>query len=455
MKHAAPILATLFGLMWLSPLLAQFNPQAIAPMMDYREAHALAPVANGMLAVGGFDGGATTAACEWYDPASDVWNSVASLPEPRQDATAHGVADAVFVVGGWNGGSTNFDDILRYDAASDTWSVVATLSHGRSGHRSVATSDGILICGGYDGSADLASCDLFNTTTYAVTPVADMGTARSSFAMVHFSHNGAALTLVAGGFNPNEGFQLDGCEIFDGSAWTAAADLPWAVDNLAGTVTYGGATPVVSGGRIFNGADNLFEGIAQGALYDAATDTWAAFDTQGPHSYHGMASSTSPSSHIWVSGGADETGNGVTTTFTYAEAGMLESMAPVIPFESVTDPMECAGRFRAAVASEGEWLYVTGGDESFVGTGYRVNLGLPSGINYAPAPAAVRVFPNPSVGRSVLIGAGAATTWQLMDQQGRCVMTGSGPELDLSACSVGTYTLVTNDGRNVTVIRQR
>ena len=69
--------------------------------------------------------------------------------------------------------------------------------------------------------------------------------------------------------------------------------------------------------------------------------------------------------------------------------------------------------------------------------------------------AAVRAFPNPSVGRSVLIGVGAATTWQLMDQQGRYVLTGSGPELDLSACSVGTYTLVTNDGRNVTVIRQR
>ena len=105
-----------------------------------------------------------------------------------------------------------------------------------------------------------------------------------------------------------------------------------------------------------------------------------------------MASSTSPSSHIWISGGADETGNGVTTTFTYAETGILESMAPVIPFESITDPMECAGRFRAAVASEGEWLYVTGGDESFVGTGYRVNLGLPGGITHAPAPAAGCVY---------------------------------------------------------------
>lgn len=448
--HLAAALASL----WFAPVLAQFNPQAIAPMMDYREAHAMAPVANGMLAIGGFDGSATTGTCEWYDTSADVWNSTASLPEPRQDATAHGVNGAVFVIGGWNGESSNFDDIVRYDSASDTWTTAAAMTHGRSGHRSVMTAAGILICGGYDGSADLASCDLFNTTTYEVTPVADMGTARSSFAMVHFSHNGEALTLVAGGFNPNKGFQLDGCEIFDGTSWTAAADLPWAVDNLAGTVTYGGATPIVSGGRIFNGADNLFEGIAQGALYDAATDTWAAFDTEGPHSYHGMASSTSPSSHIWITGGADETGNGITTTFAYAEAGILESMAPVMPFESVTDPMECAGRYKAAVASEGDWLYVTGGDESFVGTGYRVNVGLSSGITNAPA-TALRAFPNPSVGHSVLIGVGAATTWQLMDQQGRCVLTGSGPELDLSTCSGGTYTLVANDGRTVTVIRQR
>ena len=454
MKHATPILAALFGLMWLSPLSAQFNPMAIAPMMEYREAHALAPVANGMLAVGGFDGSTTTAACEWYDPASDVWTSVASLPEPRQDATAHGAADAVFVIGGWNGGSTNYDDILRYDAAGDTWSAVATLSHGRSGHRSVVTPDGILICGGYDGSADLASCDLFNTTTYDVTPVADMATARSSFAMMHYEQEGNEYTLVAGGFNPAEGFQLASCEVFDGTDWAAAADLPWAVDNLAGTVTYGGIAPIVSGGRIFNGAANLFEGIDQGALYDAGMDAWSVFDLQAPHSYHGMASSESPSSHIWITGGAHETGNGVTTTFSYAEEGILESMAPVIPFTSITDPMECAGRFRAASASNGEWLYVTGGDESYIGTGYKINLGISNGLSTAPAATNLSAFPNPCVGRSVLIGADVSTHWEVYDKSGRCVLAGTGPELELSMVSAGAYALRTADGRTVNLIRK-
>ena len=100
MKQLFVLLAAALAMMCFAPVYAQFNPLVIAPMMEYREAHALAPVANGMLAVGGFDGSTTTAACEWYDPTSDVWTGVASLPEPRQDATAHSVADAVFVIGG-------------------------------------------------------------------------------------------------------------------------------------------------------------------------------------------------------------------------------------------------------------------------------------------------------------------------------------------------------------------
>lgn len=454
MKQLFALFAAALAMMWFAPVLAQFNPLAIAPMMDYREAHALAPVANGMLAIGGFDGSATTGTCEWYDPSADVWNSVASLPEPRQDATAHGVNGAVFVIGGWNGGITNYDDIVRYDSASDAWTTVATMTHGRSGHRSVMTSAGILICGGYDGSSDLASCDLFNTATYEVTPVADITTARSSFAMMHYGQEGNEFTLVAGGFNPAEGFQLASCEIFDGTDWTSAADLPWAVDNLAGTVTYGGIMPIVSGGRIFNGAANLFEGIAQGALYDAGMDTWSVFDLQAPHSYHGMASSESPSSHIWITGGAHETGNGVTTTFSYAEEGNLESMAPVIPFTSITDPMECAGRFRAASASNGEWLYVTGGDESYIGTGYKINLGISNGLSATPASATLSAFPNPCVGRAVLIGADASTHWEVYDKSGCRVLAGTGPELELSMVSAGAYTLRTADGRTVNLIRK-
>ena len=434
-------------------LRAQLVPTAIAPMMDYREAHALVPVLGGMLAIGGFDGGATTASCEWYDPAVDAWSSVASLPEPRQDATAHATADGVFVIGGWNGAATNFDDILRYDAELDNWSVVATMGHGRSGHRSVVTPEGILICGGYDGSSDLSSCDVFDAYSYEIMPVAAMGTARSSFAMMHFTQAGTPMTLVAGGFNPNEGFQLASCELFDGEAWVAAADLPWGVDNLAGAVMAGGMTPVVAGGRVFNGSANLFEGIAQGAVYDAGSDAWVAFDLAGPHSYHGMA--TGPESRVWISGGVNETGSGVSTTFTFAELGQLDATSPASAFASVVEPEVCAGRFRAAVATDENGLVVTGGDASLIGTGYRVDLGSSTDVIDAPRPADLSVFPNPCAGRSVLMGVDAVQSWRVFDGNGGLVLEGQGPELDVSGMANGRYSVIASDGRTVSLMLLR
>lgn len=439
-------LLTVGSLFFSLSLSAQFVPTPIAPMMDYRQAHAMAPVMGGMLAIGGFDGGATTASCEWYDPATDVWTSVSSLPEPRQDATAHATASGVYVIGGWNGGATNFNDILRYDEAADEWAVVANMSEGRSGHASVVTPDGILICGGYDGSSDLASCDLFDPNSYDVTPVADMGMARSSFAMMHFNHEGIPHTLVAGGFNPDAGFQLASCELFDGTAWGAAADLPWGVDNLAGAV-FDGASPVVAGGRVYNGAANLFEGIAQGAVYDAGSDAWAVFDLAAPHSYHGMA--VTPDSRVWISGGVNETGSGVSTTHTFAEQGQLG----VAPFASVMEPAECAGRFRAAVADDGEWLVVTGGDASSIGTGYRVALGGASAVSEGGA-SDLTVFPNPAVGRTVLMGVGPATLWTAFDANGRPVLEGRGPEVDLTGFADGRYTVVLSDGQTAAIILQ-
>lgn len=405
--------------------------------------------ADGVLVIGGFDGGATTTACEAYDAAVDVWESIASLPEPRQDATAHAVSEGVFVIGGWDGAATNYDDILWYDAAADAWHVVATMSEARSGHNSVVTPDGILICGGYDGSSDLASCDLFDPVSYAITPAPAMGTARSSFALMHFNHEGTALTLVAGGFNPAAGFQLAACELFDGEAWVAVADLPWGVDNLAGTVM-GGDSPVVAGGRVFNGAENLFEGIDQGAVYEVSSDAWGVFDLASAHSYHGIAAG--PGNRLWVSGGVDQTGSGVTTTYSVAEQGQLD---PDLPFASASALAECAGRFRAAVATDGDWVYVTGGDESQIGTGYRVGLDVQSGAADPSGGEELSVFPNPAAGRAVLMGVGPSAEWRMFDDRGRLVLEGQGPGVDLTRFENGRYLVLTSDGRRAVLMLQK
>lgn len=452
---------SLFLSLFLIPLsmIAQTGSVSpIAPMMEYREAHVMAEVDNGILAIGGFDGGMTTASCEWYDPQLDVWMPVASLPGPRQNATAHTINGDVFVIGGWDGDVTNHDDILHYSASTAGWTAVATMSSGRSGHSSVVTGwldPKILICGGYDGSLDLATCDIFDPETFEVTPAAPMSTARSSFAMM--CRPGEEEVVVAGGFNPNAGFQLASTEMYTEGSWTDLPDLPFAVDNLAGTVLETGDGPFgVTGGRVFNAAENQFQGVASGAAL--LGDNWVPFDLLHPHSYHAMASAgASWDASVFICGGADVTGTGVTTTYSPSEWGLYnvglgdegfwsETLAPEIP--------ETNGRFRPAFARVGNLGYFTGGDAEMVGTGWSVDL---TGFGSAPEADPLRrlkVFPNPAYGRVAALGIEAQESWILCDLSGAEILTGHGPGIDLRGLAPGNYVLRSETGvsENVVVV---
>lgn len=430
---------------------------SIAPMMDYREAHVLAEVNGGVLAVGGFDGSATTTSCEWYEPAMDMWMPAASLPGPRQNATAHTINDDVFVIGGWDGDVTNHDDILHYDASTDGWTVVATMSSGRSGHGSaVIGPDQILICGGYDGSADLASCDLFDVTTFAVEPVAPMVVGRSSFAMMADPLN-PGNAVVAGGYNPDAGFQLASAEHFDGAQWNALPDLPVAVDNLAGAYMGGDALQgyAVTGGRVYNPVANLFEGTAAGAVLLTSasgepTGEWLPFDLALPHSYHVMAAQhVSWDAGLFMSGGADQTGSGIPTTFSPAEAGLYSTDG--YAGSPLPDMYELNGRFRPAFTRLGDDGYFIGGDADLVGTGWRVDL-TPVGSVDDSAPSPLQVFPNPAHGRVVAPALAANEPWTAFDGNGQVVATGTGPSLDLRALSPGRYVLTSATGKRGNVL---
>jgi hypothetical protein len=425
-------------------------------MMEYREAHVMARVGNGLLVIGGFDGGTTTASCEWYDPQLDVWMPAASLPSPRQNATAHHINGDVFVIGGWDGDVTNYDDILHYSESTAGWTSVATMSSGRSGHGSAlihVLDTKILICGGYDGSMDLATCDIFDAETFEVTPAAPMSTARSSFAMISNPYEGEV--VVAGGFNPDAGFQLASSELYSEGSWTDLPDLPVAVDNLAGTLLEtGDGIFGVTGGRVFNAAENQFQGVASGAAL--LEGSWVPFDLLSPHSYHAMASvTTSWDASAYICGGADATGTGVTTTYSPSEWGLFsltwglegyfpETLAPEIP--------ETSGRFRPAFARVGNIGYFTGGDPEMVGTGWSVNLTPIGSVSEEDNPPGLNVFPNPAFGRVAALGIQAHETWTLHDLSGAQVMTSQGPSVDLRGLAPGTYVLRSESGVTENVV---
>ena len=309
---------------------AAVGQEPIAPMMESRSGHVLAEVPGGLLAAGGFDGGVVTASCERYEVATGAWSAAASLPGPRRGATAHAVGGAVYVLGGEDGGGGLPTAVLRYAPEADVWEAVADLGTGRTGHASAVLPSGkVLVCGGYDGAVDLASCETFDPQTYEVAPAASLATGRSSFVLLGIDGNAWQGLLAVGGFNPAAGFQLASTERYDPveDVWTADADLPTAVDNLAGTSLYG--RPIVTGGRVYDPVANAFAGASTGAIYDYPLAQWVPFDLVGRHSYHAMAVRI----NAWwfeavVCGGADATGVGVAPTYSPSEHLLLGLNTP-------------------------------------------------------------------------------------------------------------------------------
>jgi len=138
-----------------------------------------------ILAIGGLIGDSVVSSCEHYDAESDLWSPIASLPNPRIEFTSHTFAGKVYVIGGWDGDSTVYNDVLEFDPSVGEWGVVTSLLEPRKGHASVhegpMESGSVLVCGGNNGTAGLATCELVNLLNYEVLAADTMVEPRERF----------------------------------------------------------------------------------------------------------------------------------------------------------------------------------------------------------------------------------------------------------------------------------
>jgi N-acetylneuraminic acid mutarotase len=114
--------------------------KALAPMPTRRGSPVAVTVADKIYVIGGAVPGPKESAVhpasphtsvgtvEEYDPATNSWRERASMPTPRNHATAGAVNGKIYVVGGRvgaafiSGGSSNVGVIEAYDPAADLWS---------------------------------------------------------------------------------------------------------------------------------------------------------------------------------------------------------------------------------------------------------------------------------------------------------------------------------------------
>jgi N-acetylneuraminic acid mutarotase len=113
--------------------------------------------------MGGYDGGEISSGYV-YDPLTQAWSQVASLPQPMEAPAAGFLAGKIYVSGGWRAVDDASSSVYAYDPSTGTWSQAASLlwrrrlrrrghDHARPGR--VGARGAAIRAGGVPGDGDL------------------------------------------------------------------------------------------------------------------------------------------------------------------------------------------------------------------------------------------------------------------------------------------------------------
>lgn len=201
------------------------NTWAAMPSMPTARQGLVAAVANGKLyAIGGsIDGfGTAVGTVEEFDPATQMWTVRAPMPNPRHFAAGAQVGGRVVIAGGRTLGIDLMSVTEVYDPATNSWSTVAPLSIARSEVTGVESGGRVYAIGGYAGLIPqwVGAVEAYDPTTNAWTARATMPTVRSHLALVAVNSK----LLAMGGENVSRA--LDTLESFDVAANTWSTKTP-------------------------------------------------------------------------------------------------------------------------------------------------------------------------------------------------------------------------------------
>jgi len=299
----------------------QWSPTAL--LGTARQLHALALLPGGkVLATGGLSAaaGAPLRTAEIYDPTANTWQAAAhDMATGRFGHSATTLSNGLVLVAGGSGprpggGVVALRSAELFNPADGTWETVEhDMTDARTGHTAISLQNGqkVLVCGGTvpvgaGGGADLAFCELYDTTTGTWTPTGSMNHPRSAHSAAALS---ATTVLVAGGRAPGadedggfDPFARATAEVYDLAAgtWHDVAAMP-AGRAFHRAVPLGAGKVVVLGGA--DHVDN--ETGYRGALQFAA-GTWTAF--AGLDEGRWAFAAASSGAKVLVAGGVTRTG---------------------------------------------------------------------------------------------------------------------------------------------------
>ncbi|GGM12855.1 Kelch repeat-containing protein [Nakamurella endophytica] len=366
---------------------------ARAPLPNPRNHLTAAAVDGKVYAIGGqYNGNENTGLqsdVHRYDPATNTWTKVASLPKARSHLVAVVRDGQILALGGTNSGNTASSDVTAYDPASNTWSRLPSLPGGRKTPVAALVGDTVYLTGGSLATATYAgrfaarwetgpampvaagevAGGVINGTLYLVgestnaTQALDLGTGtwRSNLAVrPYVGHHHAAQVLggklyLFGGLGAGAGK----VQIYDpvANSWSLGPDMPFAAGSSASALI--GGLVYVAGGIVGSTTTDRV------ARFDPVARTWTSLPPMPQGRNH--AAGGTDGTRFWVAGGrgagsgdGNTVANGFDTLQVYDPA--TNSWRSSATAGSGLAPLpQARGGICTAVFVRGE-LYVLGGE---------------------------------------------------------------------------------------------
>merc|ERR1712216_1040719 len=105
--------------------------EACPPMLSKRLGGCSGTLGDDVYVIGGYDGESHLRSVEKMD-LTGKWTTVSSMVSPRSSAAATVCGGYIYVCGGYDGES-RIDSVERYNPATDIWEPVASMSSMRGG----------------------------------------------------------------------------------------------------------------------------------------------------------------------------------------------------------------------------------------------------------------------------------------------------------------------------------
>jgi N-acetylneuraminic acid mutarotase len=270
----------------------------------------------------------------------DEMATMSSVPDGARYHTATAVGDKVYVIGGFNSGSTRLDAVRILDIPTETWSSGAPMSEPRSQHAATYLDGKIYVMGGStnDGQSNLVEIYDIATDSWSTGPVLPVNNWQASAAAV----NGKVYYMggVSGGFAVADVYRLDD------DAWTAVAPMPGH--------RYTSSAGAIDGKiYVFGGYPTLTTAVY---VYDPVEDEW----TEGPgmSTFHPNGAGTVVDGKLVIMGGTLGLDSFQTNVESFAPSDGRWTLRTSLPF-----PV-----YNGAVVGDGEDYIIIGGDSGLGGS---------------------------------------------------------------------------------------